>query len=275
MNTKSKPHSIQAVFLYATSIIFAAAPGGLLVSALASRSGGATIIAASSLVMGPLGPLVGAIWLRRTRKPWFWINLDRETQITPARPTDDAYVREPFTKLENGDGAAFFDHVDDKVDWTVEGTHPLAGHYRSKADFIAGTFAKLNKVLPRGAQLVVSISWSRTTGRSWNCARSRLPGTDFVSTIIIAGSFISTEPPSTASAPISTRPWSPGSLRKIRSADAPWEGAAAFLRRRLCNERPHRARARSAHPFVMGRRLTGIASSASSFSAVRSASSGV
>jgi uncharacterized protein len=126
-----------------------------LVSALASRSGGVTIIAALSLVMGPLGPLVGVIWLRRTRKPWFWINLDRETQITPARRPDDAYVREPFTKLENGDGAAFFDHVDDKVDWTVEGTHPLAGHYRSKADFIAGTFAKLNKVLPQGAQLVV------------------------------------------------------------------------------------------------------------------------
>jgi hypothetical protein len=59
-----------------------------LVSALASRSGGVTIIAALSLVMGPLGPLVGAIWLRRRRKPWFWINLDREAQITPGRPTD-------------------------------------------------------------------------------------------------------------------------------------------------------------------------------------------
>jgi ketosteroid isomerase-like protein len=35
------------------------------------------------------------------------------------------------------------------------GTHPLAGHYKSKADFIAGTFAKLGKVLPDGAQLRV------------------------------------------------------------------------------------------------------------------------
>ena len=34
------------------------------------------------------------------------------------------------------------------------GTHPLAGHYRSKADY-AGTFAKLGKVLPQGAQLHV------------------------------------------------------------------------------------------------------------------------
>jgi hypothetical protein len=35
------------------------------------------------------------------------------------------------------------------------GTHPLAGHYRSKAAFIAGTFAKLGQVLLRGAQLHV------------------------------------------------------------------------------------------------------------------------
>jgi uncharacterized protein len=68
---------------------------------------------------------------------------------------NEAYVRDLFRHLEHGDGAAFFDRVDDKVDWTVEGTHPLAGHYHSKADFVAGTFARLSKVLPRGAQLVV------------------------------------------------------------------------------------------------------------------------
>ena len=68
--------------------------------------------------------------------------------------TED-YVRKIFEGLEHGDGAGFFDHVDDKVDWIVEGTHPLAGHYKSKSDFIAGTFAKLGKVLPNGAQLVV------------------------------------------------------------------------------------------------------------------------
>ena len=65
------------------------------------------------------------------------------------------YVREVFKGLEEGDGASFFNHVDDKVDWIVEGTHPLAGHYHSKADFTEGTFAKLNKVLPKGAQLHV------------------------------------------------------------------------------------------------------------------------
>ena len=67
--------------------------------------------------------------------------------ITPNR------VREIFRGLETGDGAAFFEHVADEVDWTVMGTHPLAGHYFSKQAFIEGTFAKLGQVLPQGAQL--------------------------------------------------------------------------------------------------------------------------
>lgn len=61
-------------------------------------------------------------------------------------------IRAIFALLEAGSGAAFFDHVADDVDWTVEGTHPLAGHYRSKADFIAATFARLNRILPDGTQ---------------------------------------------------------------------------------------------------------------------------
>ena len=62
-------------------------------------------------------------------------------------------VREIFKGLETGDGAAFFKHVADDVDWIVEGTHPLAGHYVSKKAFIEGTFAKLAQVLPQGAEL--------------------------------------------------------------------------------------------------------------------------
>jgi ketosteroid isomerase-like protein len=54
-----------------------------------------------------------------------------------------AYVREIFKNLESGDGKGFFDHVADNVDWIVEGTHPLAGHYHSKAEFLAHTFEKL------------------------------------------------------------------------------------------------------------------------------------
>jgi ketosteroid isomerase-like protein len=66
---------------------------------------------------------------------------------------DKAYVRELFAHLERGDGAKFFEQVADAVDWTVEGTHPLAGHYRSKKDFRSHTFEKLAKVLPEGVQL--------------------------------------------------------------------------------------------------------------------------
>jgi ketosteroid isomerase-like protein len=65
------------------------------------------------------------------------------------------FVREVFKGLENGDGTGFFEHVAEDVDWIVEGTHPLAGHYRSKQAFISGTFAKLAEVLPQGAQLHV------------------------------------------------------------------------------------------------------------------------
>jgi ketosteroid isomerase-like protein len=76
-----------------------------------------------------------------------------------------AYVREVFKHLESGDGKGFFDQVADNVDWIVEGTHPLAGHYHSKADFLAHTFEKLAKVLPQGAQLhtehaLVSGDWA-------------------------------------------------------------------------------------------------------------------
>lgn len=65
------------------------------------------------------------------------------------------FVREVFKGLENGDGTGFFEHVAEDVDWIVEGTHPLAGHYRSKRAFIAGTFTKLAEVLPQGARLHV------------------------------------------------------------------------------------------------------------------------
>lgn len=68
-------------------------------------------------------------------------------------PITSDHVREIFKGLETGDGAAFFERVADDVDWIVMGTHPLAGHYRSKKDFIAGTFAKLEQVLRHGAEL--------------------------------------------------------------------------------------------------------------------------
>ena len=70
-------------------------------------------------------------------------------------PLSTAYVSEIFNNLESGDGKGFFDHVADDVDWIVEGTHPLAGHYHSKTEFLAHTFEKLEKVLPKGVELYV------------------------------------------------------------------------------------------------------------------------
>ena len=70
-------------------------------------------------------------------------------------PLSEERVRQIFKGLESGDGAAFFEYVTDDVDWTVMGTHPLAGHYFGKRAFREGTFAKLGKVLTNGAQLHV------------------------------------------------------------------------------------------------------------------------
>jgi ketosteroid isomerase-like protein len=86
-------------------------------------------------------------------------------------------VRIIFSKLETGDGREFFDHVADNVDWTVEGTHPLAGHYHSKEEFFTHTFVRLNEVLSGGTQLRVqavhiSGDWAIVELRSMATARN-------------------------------------------------------------------------------------------------------
>jgi hypothetical protein len=58
-------------------------------------------------------------------------------------------VREIFKGLENGDGAAFFEHVADNVDWIVEGTHPLAGHYFSKKGIHRGHLRQVEPGSPK------------------------------------------------------------------------------------------------------------------------------
>jgi ketosteroid isomerase-like protein len=97
-------------------------------------------------------------------------------------------VRRIFAHLESGLCDQFFQHVSDDVDWTVEGTHPLAGHYKSKQEFIAHTFARLNKILPGGTQLHVQ---NVLTDGDWavgsNCVRTRPPATGCASTTAIAG----------------------------------------------------------------------------------------
>jgi ketosteroid isomerase-like protein len=101
------------------------------------------------------------------------------TRSDVSQELSTAYVREIFKNLESGDGKGFFDHVLDDVDWTVEGTHPLAGHYHSKAEFLAHTFERLEKVLPQGAELyvehvLVSGNWAVVELRSDATARNGL-----------------------------------------------------------------------------------------------------
>jgi ketosteroid isomerase-like protein len=67
-----------------------------------------------------------------------------------------SYVKSLFANLENGRNEVFFEHVADDVNWTVVGTHPLAGTYHTKADFLAHTFARLDKILKQGVVLRVS-----------------------------------------------------------------------------------------------------------------------
>jgi uncharacterized protein len=65
------------------------------------------------------------------------------------------YVQNIFHFLEAGDNSHFYDKVSDDVKWTVMGTHPLAGTYHSKTDFIVNTFVRLNKILKDGVILKV------------------------------------------------------------------------------------------------------------------------
>ena len=53
-----------------------------------------------------------------------------------ATKLDKKYVAEVFHNLEvKGQAPKFLEKVADDVDWTVKGTHPLAGHYTSKKTF--------------------------------------------------------------------------------------------------------------------------------------------
>ena len=71
-------------------------------------------------------------------------------------PVQASYVKGLFANLENGKSDAFFEHVADDVSWTVMGTHPLAGNYHTKADFLTHTFARLDKILKEGVVLRVT-----------------------------------------------------------------------------------------------------------------------
>jgi len=65
-------------------------------------------------------------------------------------------VQKLFNYLKTDESKKFFEHVADNVQWTVMGTHPLAGTYKSKEKFISNTFTRLNKLLKGGVILKVN-----------------------------------------------------------------------------------------------------------------------
>lgn len=50
----------------------------------------------------------------------------------------------------------FFDRVADDVDWTVEGTHPIAGRYTDKKTLLAEAIGRLTPLTRDGVRLEVS-----------------------------------------------------------------------------------------------------------------------
>ena len=71
-------------------------------------------------------------------------------------PITVEFVDNLFKNLSNGNGDAFFTSVADDVNWTVMGTHPLAGVYNSKAEFLKNTFERLSRILKGGVILKVT-----------------------------------------------------------------------------------------------------------------------
>ncbi|HMK53745.1 MAG TPA: ketosteroid isomerase [Methanobacteriaceae archaeon] len=65
-------------------------------------------------------------------------------------------VQKLFNNLKFGNSGLFFDRVTDDVHWTVMGTHPLAGTYHSKQEFLSHTFKRLNKILQEGVFLQIN-----------------------------------------------------------------------------------------------------------------------
>lgn len=67
---------------------------------------------------------------------------------------DRAYVASLFGHLRR-EKAKFFEKVADDVQWTVMGSHALAGDYFGKKNFLDHTFGRLDKLLKEGTVLAI------------------------------------------------------------------------------------------------------------------------
>ena len=55
--------------------------------------------------------------------------------MASGEPLTKAYVMEVFKLMDEGKWPEFLSHVHESVDWTIKGTHPLAGRYDSRKAF--------------------------------------------------------------------------------------------------------------------------------------------
>jgi uncharacterized protein len=91
------------------------------------------------------------------------VTLPSSTNQTNLRTNEDLVMTsirddraDLFSKLESpATQPQYWARVADDVDWTVEGTHPLAGRYHTKQEFIEATFSRLDGVLQGGVKLQV------------------------------------------------------------------------------------------------------------------------
>ncbi|KAK9831822.1 hypothetical protein WJX74_010793 [Apatococcus lobatus] len=70
--------------------------------------------------------------------------------MTGGDQLDPQEVNRVFALLEQGTSGTFWKYVDENVDWTVKGTHPLAGHYTSLKDFRHNTFDRIHRAVQGG-----------------------------------------------------------------------------------------------------------------------------
>jgi ketosteroid isomerase-like protein len=57
------------------------------------------------------------------------------------------FLKQIFSFLEKGDFKHFWNHFSEDATWIVEGTHPLAGKYKSLNEFRKATFDRLQQAL--------------------------------------------------------------------------------------------------------------------------------
>jgi len=64
-------------------------------------------------------------------------------------------VQEVFSYWETGQPDKFFNRLTEDFEWTVMGTHPLAGVFKGKDAYLNGAFNRLSKVLKDDVRLKV------------------------------------------------------------------------------------------------------------------------